>query len=271
MIGIAIGLGGLIALIAALLQAEASKRGGGEPEVTVKMHPAFGGTPKPYAAGLPADVKSVVLRQSKGGPLAPTKTELQIAASSASVAGYTMLGEELTRQAEIAPETYPGGATSKPKLPSPLGRYGVSSEAWTAFVRKQATGAVDDVGPRGVGTFSMPWKRLADLGAVRNPRKVGGSWTADFVVPREAFLHDRTLQYKLWRQSTLDHADKIAGSEAAKLVGQSFEGARATLSGLLAVAGQCGIPGLLAWARNDPPRSKFPATVAAYKAANGIF
>ena len=54
-------------------------------------------------------------------------------------------------------------------------------------------------------------------------------------------------------------------------IGTSFEGVPATLSGLLAVAHHTGAEGLAKWIANNPPRAKFAATTAAYKAANGVF
>lgn len=248
--GIILGLGGLVALVALLLKAQL-KNGGNLGE---------GG--KPYATGLPDTVKSTIMRGEEA-----TRTELEIAASSATVAGYPKLGEALLTKAQKAPDK--SAATKGPESPWKE----VSDADWRAFLKAMAVAKSNTVAQRGnVGIFQMPVRRLSDYGLMRNPRKTGpdGVWTADWTIDKARFLSDPALQYKVFEKSMAQYRALILERYRAA-IGTSFEGKPATLSGLLAVAHLAGAEGLAKWLKNDPPRTKFKATTAAYARANGIF
>ena len=255
MIGIALGLGGLVTLLALVFKAEEKKD---EPKYLEAS------APKPYAGGLPASVKDVVIRHQKGQNV-PTKTELELAASTATMAGYPLLGDELANQATKAPD----GAKKATIAPSPID--GISDEAWTKFVKRMGTGKVSDMSPRGVGIFGMTIRRLVDLGALKDPRKENGVWTADFAVPKETLLSNSKLQYTLFSRSMQGYAKAIMSGDMAKAIGSNIEGQQASLSGLLGVASQAGMLGLGKWIADDPPRKKFQTTITIYNHVNGIF
>lgn len=260
MVGIAIGLGGLVALIALALKRESEKKSDGPATIDES-------TPKPFRKGLPDPVKHVIIRQVKGDK-PPTKTELEIAASSATMAGFDRLGEELSKKAEEAstPDTLAKTASA---LPSPIG--GVRDDAWTGFVRKMRTGGVDEIDSKGnVGMFSMTVKRLTDLGVFKDPKKVGGVWNANWMIPKQTLLSNPKLQYKLFEKSMVGHVGFIK-NKLDKGVGLEIEGKKATLSGLLAVAHRAGAEGMNNWVNDPSQRAKFPGTTAVYLAMNGIF
>ncbi len=249
--GIILGLGGLVTLIALILKAQLK---GGAANV------GEGG--KPYATGLPDTVKQTIMRGEEA-----TRTELEIAASSATVAGYPKLGEALLEKAQKAPDR--SAASKGPESPWKE----VSDADWRAFIKAMAVGKPNTVSPRGsIGIFQMTVRRLADFGLMRNPRKTGadGVWTADWAIDPKRFMSDPALQYKVFEKSMSQYRSLILERYRAA-IGTSFEGKQATLSGLLAVAHHAGAEGLAKWLKNDPPRSKFKATTAAYARANGIF
>ncbi len=253
--GIILGLGGLITLIALILRAQV------EGQSSPQQKALSEGDAKPYATGLPERVKTTIMRGEEA-----TKTELELAASSAAVAGYPKLGEALLEKAKSAPET-----AEQKGVPSPIPD--VSRDAWSKFVKAMMTGKAGEVGPRGkVGLFQMSVRRLEDYGLMKNARMSGPKrmWTADWAVPQQRFLADHRLQYKLFEKSMQNYAKQIL-ERYKPAVGTVFEGTRATLSGLLAVAHAAGIDGLGKWLKNDPPRAKFKATTEAYGRANGIF
>jgi hypothetical protein len=255
MIGIT-ALGGLVTLIALAMRAQAKERSEGH---TTGIDES---TPKPYAGGLPEDVKKIVIRHARGAN-PPTKTELELAASSASMAGYDKLGDELYNQAKNAPVDGP-----RRGVPSPIPQ--VSDADWTKFVKKMATAKVSDASPKGVGMFQMTIRRLTDFGVLANPKKTNGVWSADWLIPKEKVLSDPKLQYKLFERSMVAYAKTIKSKFDAS-INTEYEDHPATLSGLLAVAHAAGENGLGKWIANDPPRSKFKTTTAAYLSANGIF
>ena len=103
----------------------------------------------------------------------------------------------------------------------------------------------------------MTIRRLVDLGALKDPRKENGVWTADFAVPKETLLSNSKLQYTLFSRSMQGYAKAIMSGDMAKAIGSNVEGQQATLSGLLGVASQAGMLGLGKWIANDPSRKKF--------------
>ena len=263
--GVALGLGGLVALIALLL------RKGSEKKALPPIIPPTTGkaltenSPKPYAVGLPENVKKVIIKHGKGGPT--TRTELEIAASSATMAGYRMLGEELLRKAQVAPKA----ARTSP-LNSPFSE--ISHDAWTKFAtfmradpEKQKTGYA-----RGrYGMFQMGTRRLVDFGLMANPRKKpDGTWTADWTINVKKFLADPKLQYKLFTRS-MENFRNLILERYRNAIGTKLDGQPASLSGLLAVAHFAGIDGLGKWLSNPELRERFKATSEAYMKANGIF
>ena len=281
--GIVIGLGALVALIAYIVEHSKKQDGQGgnralppavPPDLRAGAVPATApgavrigksldeNSPKPYAQGLPEGVKRVVLKQAKG--LRPTKVELELAASSASVAGYPQLSDALTEKAKTAPQDGPVKG-----IPSPFPE--VSHAAWTAFVKSMGGAKADAIGPRGsVGIFQIPVRRMVDLGLMNNPRKGANGWTADWAVPSDRFLKDPRLQYKVFEKSMTAYRNGIL-SQYKSAISKMIEDRPASLSGLMAVAHHTGIDGLGKWLDNQPPRSKFKATTNAYLTSNGIF
>lgn len=257
MIGIAIGLGGLVALIALAIKRESEKNASGAKTIDES-------TPKPFMKGLPEPVKHVVLRQVKG-ERPPTKTELEIAASSATMAGFDKLGEELSKKAEAAREVL----VKTGKLASPI--EGVSDDAWTNFTRQMKSANPEDIDAKGnVGMFAMTVRRLTDLGVFKDPKKVGGVWNANWQIPREKLLSNPKLQYKLFEKSMVGHVGLIK-NKLDKGIAIEIGGKNATLSGLLAVAHRAGAEGMNKWIDDPNQRAKFPNTTAVYVAMNGIF
>lgn len=255
MFGIVLGVGGLVALIALVIRREGDKRVPGSIDET---------TPKPHSKGLPEEVKHVVLRQAKGEK-PPTKTELEVASSAATMAGFTQLGEELSKKAEVAPDKLEKSAT----LPSPI--KDVSDDAWTIFTRRMKTANPEDIDSRGnVGMFAMTVRRLTDLGIFKDPKKVGGVWNADWQIPKAQLLSNPKLQYKLFEKSMVGHVGFIKG-KLDKGVGLEIQGRNATMSGLLAVAHRAGSEGLAKWVADPGQQEKFPGTTAVYLSMNGIF
>jgi hypothetical protein len=237
-VGIVLGLGGLLALVAFLAGGKAR----GEP-----------------LDRLPEWVQKVI-----ANPHA-TKTELELAAEWARTNGYPKLAEALDERARTARQT-------RPLIESPW--KDISSDKWTDFARVMGGNPVDYVSPKNYyGIFALGVRRLVDLGIMTNPRKEGpppGIWQGDWAIPKEEFLAQPRLQYNAFAKSMAAYR-KLVEVKYPQAVGTVFDGQKATLSGLLAVAHNAGGEGLGRWLANDPPREKFPATNQAYRKANGIF
>jgi hypothetical protein len=249
-----VALGGLVAIVALALRAKVA-----EAEARPKAY-LDERSPKLQPKGLSEDVKKVIIRHAKGeNP--PTKTELQLAASSASMAGFDKLGDELYKQAESAPDKL-----KRTVMPSPI--EGVSDQLWTAFVKKMGTAKLDTVTPVGIGAFQTSVRRLVDFGVLKDPRKENGTWTAEWVVSKPKLLSDPRLQYKIFERSMVSYARMIKDRYKNAITQYT------TLSGLLAVAHCAGPEGLGKWIQEDPnspERTKFKRTAALYEAVNGIF
>jgi len=281
--GIVLGLGGLVAILAYVIRTqveEAEKEKKRATGVDAKGALAHGApshrtpgkvslgkaldenSPKPYAKGLPDGVKQVILKQAKG--LKPTKVEFELAASSASVAGYPALSDALISKARTAPEEAPVQG-----VPSPFPE--VSNAAWTAFVKAMGKEKAGTIGPRGgIGIFQIPVRRMVDLGLMKNPRKGPEGWTGDWIIPSERFLGDPKLQYKVFEKSMKAYRNAILGRYKSA-ISKTIEDRPASLSGLMAVAHHTGEDGLGKWLANIPPRTRFKATTGSYLTANGIF
>jgi hypothetical protein len=261
MLPILIAAGGIAAIVA--LAAITSQKDSGD---RIGYDPTAPRTNKT----LPASVKDVIIRQTKQGSDRPTKTELEVAASAASVAGFDRLGEELEKAATSAPDMLKTKPVDIPSdVISPI--TGVSDVDWSKYTRAMMTGKLGEMSPAGVGLFNMTIPRLVDLGVLKDPQKIQGRWTADFVVSKEKLLTDARYQYQLFADSNKQYATALASSGLGKNVGTQIEGQPATFSGILAVTNQIGLRGLGKWLANDPPRNKFPNTIALYKKANKIF
>jgi hypothetical protein len=193
-----------------------------------------------------------------------------IAVGAVAAGGGLILAIGVASAAEAPARRTPSRAHSPLK--------GVTDEQWKAYLRALASPAhADKVSGRlALGAFFFTYPRLGDLGYVRNVRKatLNGRqvWTGDFVPPLtvERFLQDPGLQLEAMGKSAQDYLPKVRVL-FGKALGQEYEGAQATLSGLLAVAHRGGLKGLQSWLRNPKDRVMFPNTTAAYRAANGIF
>ena len=256
MLGLAAGFGGLLMLLALITKA----KGAPAPRALGKMLDE--NSPKPYANKVPASVKDVVIRQVKGAKK-PTKTELELAASSATVAGYARLGDALLERAKTAPDTQ-----KFHNLQSPLPE--VSGDAWNKFVKLMATGKPEDADKGRYGIFGMGTRRLVDFGLMSMPEKqADGSWRGTWVMKPERFAAP-PLQYKVFERSMAGFHRQIL-DRYRDAVRTKLDGVPATMSGLLAVAHFAGIEGLGKWLASPKMREKFKATSAAYQKTNGIF
>lgn len=166
----------------------------------------------------------------------------------------------------------PAGAAGEYESPIPE----ASASQWTRFVRLMQVGAPGDVTPSGqVGLFGTRFKRLEDLGLVREVRRQArdrkvewaGRWTTSLSL--DQFLSNPLLQYRAFAASMKRYRAEILERHGAAL-GQEIEGRRATLSGLLAVAHHAG-PALASWIANAADRRRFGKTTAAYSRTTGVF
>jgi len=161
---------------------------------------------------------------------------------------------------------------------------GVSMVAWKRFVGLAGTGKVGSIDPYyRLGIFRMSMRRLVDLGVANHLRRGAwpppplkdskAVWMADFIGPTytmKGFLADPKLQYRLFTESMQDFA-RLIGRSYSSAIGKTYEGERATLSGLLAVARLAGPKGLADWLSSSKTRAKFAQTTSSYKRFNGIF
>lgn len=153
----------------------------------------------------------------------------------------------------------------------------VADEAWRRYV---AAARVDDAdGPDYIserfklGLYGLDARTLADIGVVRGLRRGEWQgkevWLADWAPSAATWLEDPEQQYASLAKLSRVHARTI-GKKYAATIGTEFEpGAPATLSGLIAVARIAGLGGLARFVAS--PEDRFPNTVRAYRAANGIF
>ena len=176
--------------------------------------------------------------------------------------------------AKAAPATSSPGATTKTPtgekvLKSPLA--GVSDSQWTAFVRAMASAPFSFESPKNFfGAFLFGIRRLADLGFVKNPRKNGNLWVADWVKPKEVFLSSPSVQYEALGKSTKAYAAIISRTYSGK-IGTMVDGKKVTLSGLLGAAHAAGSQGLGTWLSAPTRRAKYPHVTALFEKTTGIF
>jgi hypothetical protein len=216
---------------------------------------------------LPEYVKRVVVDK------AATRGDLVRAAELAADAGFPQLAAALATRASTIGEDVKA-------IPSPW--KDVPDSSWTRFIRIMSKGhSPSEISPKGFfGMFQLSVRRLCDLGAMtapksRNVQSEGGQvvrvWAGNWVVPRERFLSDPALQYKLFLRSMELYRNVIA-EKYKQVVGlEIVPGKVATLSGLLAVAHAAGSEGLRKWLVDGEIRKRFPWVTAAYDAANGVF
>jgi hypothetical protein len=254
MFEIALGLGGLAALIALLLKSH------GEEIPVQKMTGALDERdPKLHASGLPDSVKQTIIKKGKA-----TKTELMLAGETASRAGFTLLGGALLDKAEEAPDTAPIEGVSSPIE-------AITPQQWNEFVEKMRTGELGSEGKGRFGAFQIGVRRLVDFGLMGNPQKLAdGTWTGTWIYPKEKFLKNPKIQYKVFERSMVAYR-KVIMEKFLKAINSQVQGRAATMSGLLAVAHFAGSQGLEKWLSSQELRRKFKATTNAYLSANNIF
>jgi len=256
MIELALGLGGLAALIALLLKPRKDETLPYTPKVSGALNER---DPKLYTAGLPESVKQTIIKKQKA-----TRTELMLAGETATQAGFTLLGGALLDKAEEAPETAPIEG-----IPSPI--EAITPQQWTEFIGKMRMAELGAEGKGRFGAFQMGVRRLVDFGIMENPKKLAdGTWSGSWAYPKEKFLRNPKLQYKLFERSMVAYR-KVVMERFLKAVNSQVQGRAATMSGLLAVAHFAGSQGLEKWLSSQELRRKFKATTNAYLSANNIF
>lgn len=208
--------------------------------------------------GLPESLQAVI-----NNPAA-SKEDLVRAADEAMQRGYPQLAEALKQRAGVAGSV----------IPTPW--KDVSTAQWTRFCAVMAEGKkptyINDKGFYGL--FKLSVRRLADLGIMSNPHShntaAGRVWDGTWVVDKEKFLTDPTLQYKMFGKS-MDLYRNIIAEKYKQVMGLNIEGRPATLSGLLALCHASGSEGAYKWLTEKTIRAKFKWVTEAYNRANGIF
>jgi len=161
-------------------------------------------------------------------------------------------------------------AAGEKVLKSPLAS--VTDAQWTAFVRAMATAPFSFESPKNFfGAFLFGIRRLADLGVVKNPRKVGTIWVGDWVKPKEVFLSSPALQYEVFGKSMKAYVSVIA-KRYQSAIGTTINGKKVTLSGLLGAAHAAGGEGLGKWIGNvNDYQAKYKHVMERFSATTGIF
>lgn len=144
-------------------------------------------------------------------------------------------------------------------LASPID--GVPDDAFTAFADRLQREAVDFDGPKHVGCYRLPKRRLAELGF--DAATLVGSLDAQ----DEAFRLD---VQDLYRRAC---ATKLAADAIGKPITMPDAPGSVpmTLSGLLALASVAGLEGAESWLKSPADRQKFPNTTIAFIRCNGVF
>lgn len=219
----------------------------------------------------PAKIRAAAKALKEG---TATAAQLHEAAKVAEVAGDYELAERFASRAVIygAVEDARREATRR----SPLA--GVADEAWRKFVAAARVPDAEDepdyVSPRfRLGLYGLDARTLTDIRVMQRPRRGEWQghevWLADWAPSAAGWLENPEAQYVALAKLTRLHADTITKKHAAAL-GQELEpDAPATLSGLLAVARLAGLGGLSRFLSAADER--FPNTLRAYRASNGIF
>jgi hypothetical protein len=195
---------------------------------------------------------------------AASRGELEAAARAAEGAGYPQLAQALRKRAESA------GLL----IPSPW--KDVTSAKWTRFCAVMAIGKKPTfINEKGFfGLFQLSVRRLCDLGVMTSPKSrntpAGRIWEGEWIISKEKFLTDPTMQYELFGKS-LDLYRNIIAEKYKQVLGLNIEGQPATLSGLLALCHTAGSEGMYKWLTEKTLRTKFTWVTEAYNRANEIF
>jgi hypothetical protein len=150
----------------------------------------------------------------------------------------------------------------------------VDTAGWEEFVSVMESAPRDKISSRyKLGAFQMDARKLADVGAMTEARKVSygpemGVWMGKWApgLSERAFLGSMPLQYAAFVRSVRATAPKVS-----QHVGKVVEGKTATLSGLLGVAHVAGIAGVASWVSEPAVRKRFASTTSMFHRTNGIF
>lgn len=237
----------------------------------------------PIVAIVALIVAAAVLMREKGASAAPGAVDAKLKAHFEKCL-TTGTAEELRKCAELAQKKgMPQTALALRKKaelvakapPPPI--EGINAAAWTTFARKLK-------GPNAIrygayGVFAMSVRRLADLGLVKNVKRVRDPktgkpvWTGTWVPPlsQQAYMSSLKTQYKAFAKSMSLYAALYRKARTARpgAFATAANGKPLTMSGFLALAHRAGGRGALA-ALSDPAK-RFPQTWGFALKANGIF
>lgn len=199
-------------------------------------------------------------------------TKIAAAARAAHAAGNPELAKQLATHARGAYFAHPSA-----QYPSPFPT--VPAPAWSAWVHLLRVPSPTTITPTyHLGLFGFGMRRLVDLKLATNPHKRAFNgrqvWDADWIPELqpgpESFLSRPELQYQTFIRAVKADAAAIK-KHAPNAIGADIDGVAATLSGLLAVAKQAGVAGLVQWLTDAATRAKYPTTTALFHRANGAF
>lgn len=194
-----------------------------------------------------------------------TAEELRQCAELAAKKGMPQTAAALRRKAELVAKAPP------PPIP------GINAAAWTTFAKKLK-------GPNAIrygayGVFAMSVRRLADLGLVKDVKRVKDPktgrpvWTGTWVAPmtQQAYMSSLSTQYKAFAKSMALYAALYKKARAARpqVYAKAAGGKPLTMSGFLALAHRAGGRGALSAVAL--PSKRFPQTWGFALRANGIF
>ena len=207
-----------------------------------------------------------------------TPKQLRAGARYASLIGYSRAALALGERAEFLENvakvvTLIGGETGRrPKTASPWPD--VDGAQWRDYLKASVPDLSECEGREWlVGSFGLHPRLLQKLGLMADVVRDGGGWSGRWAgtLPRAAFVQSLPAQVQAMTAISSLHRDECGGT-LERMSGQEFQGERASLSGLLAVARLAGgCHGLDSWCSNEADRGKFKATTAAYLRSNGIF
>ena len=191
--------------------------------------------------------------------------ELLKCAALAQKKGLTKTAAEIRKKAALVAKAPP------PPIP------GINALAWSKFAK--ALRGPNAIRYGAYGVFAMSVRRLADLGLVKDvkrvkdPRTGRPMWTGTWVPPlsQKAFMSTLKVQYKAFSKSMRLYAGlyKKARSAKPQLFAKAANGKPLTMSGFLALAHRAGGRGAMR-ALTDPS-ARFPQTWGFALRANGIF
>lgn len=230
------------------------------------------GRPRPEPPRADAKLR-VAARALKEGTA--TAAQLREASKVAEVAGDYELAEQFGMRAMIYGELEQARreASRRSALPD------VTDEAWRGYVAaaRQVAGADEPnyVSERfKLGLYGLDARTLADIGVMRGLRKGEWQghevWLAEWAPSASTWLDDPEQQYASLAKLSRVHAKTIAKKYASKLGTDLEPGKPMTLSGLLAVARIAGLGGLARFV-DGTEEDRFPNTLRAYRASNGLF